>query len=166
YGDQGHIWRQLAGWFAVELVFGRPGRDHGVVQGRVQNAYQPRLAVWALLLGPGEREGEVVPALRGWHGVVVLDGRVGHRRALLLQLAQFGQLGCGLVGGLSRRRWHLDLRAGGEDPGLPLSHVRTIADDLTADRECRDAEECQGHHDESYGVPLPCTHDRPPFAFL
>src|SRR5262249_27253853 len=139
---------------------------HGIVQGRVQNADQPRLAVRALLFGPGERESEVVPALRGRYGVVVLDGRVGDRRALFLELAQFGQLSFGLVGGVGWRRWHRDVSASGEHPGLPLSHFRTIADASAVRGECRDAEECQDHHHASYGVPLPCIHACPPFLLV
>src|SRR4029453_10449000 len=162
-GYWGHIRRYLVRWLAVELVLHSPGRDHGVVQCRVQNGRQPRLAVWTLLLGSGEREGEVMPALRGRHGVVVLDRRVGARRALFLELAQFGQFGFGLVGGLGWRRWHLDLSAGGEHPGLPLPDLRPTADDLAAGWECRDAEERQRQHNESYRVPLQRQHDRPPF---
>ena len=41
---QGHIRCHLAGWLAVELVLRSPGRDHGVVQRRVQNGCEPRLA--------------------------------------------------------------------------------------------------------------------------
>jgi hypothetical protein len=105
-----------------------------------------------------------MPALRGRHRIVVLDRRVGARRALFLQLAQFGQLGFGLVRGLSWRCWHRDLGAGGEDPGLPLPHFRTIADDLAAGGECRRTKERQCHDDKPCRVPFQHEHDRSPFS--
>jgi len=96
--------------------------------------------------------GEIVPALRGRHGVIVLDRCVGTRRALLLKLSQFGQFGFGLVGNFGWWRWHLDVGARGEHPGLPLPDLRPIADDIAAGGECRCAEECQCHHKELHEV--------------